>query len=109
MSGSQLQQSACLFCVDFVAEVGCWLPPIRSSREQTAKIGGMDRQTLRNWVIPFNQHGPDGLVNKLAPSSATWVDDCTRECLALIADTSISGFRKAHLARGRARLEEINV
>jgi len=62
----------------------------------------MDRQTLRNWVIPFNQHGPDGLVNKLAPSR-TWVDDCTRECLALIADTSISGFRKAHLARGRAR------
>jgi transposase len=26
-----------------------------SSREQAAKIGGMDRQTLRDWVIRFNE------------------------------------------------------
>ena len=30
-------------------------------REQAARIGGMDRQTLRDWVHRFNQHGPDGL------------------------------------------------
>lgn len=30
-------------------------------REQAAKIGGMDRQTLRDWVHRFNEHGPDGL------------------------------------------------
>jgi hypothetical protein len=27
-------------------------------REETAKIGGMDRQTLRDWVIRFNDQGP---------------------------------------------------
>src|SRR5271163_2185725 len=40
-----------------------------SSREQAAKIGGMDRQTLRDWVIRFNEQGPDGLVNKLSPGA----------------------------------------
>jgi transposase len=30
-----------------------------ASREEAAKIGGMDRQTLRNWVIRFNEQGPD--------------------------------------------------
>jgi Homeodomain-like domain len=32
-----------------------------ASREDAAKIGGMDRQTLRDWVIRFNQQGPGGL------------------------------------------------
>jgi transposase-like protein len=26
-----------------------------ASREEGAKIGGMDRQTLRDWVIQFNE------------------------------------------------------
>ena len=29
-------------------------------REQAARIGGMDRQTLRDWVHRFNKHGPAG-------------------------------------------------
>jgi transposase len=40
-----------------------------SSREEAAEIGGMDRQTLRDWVIRFNEEGPDGLVNKLSPGA----------------------------------------
>jgi transposase len=40
-----------------------------SSREQAAKIGGMDRQTLRDWVIRFNEQGPDGLVNRSSPGA----------------------------------------
>ena len=35
-----------------------------ASREEAAKAGGMERQTLRDWVIRFNEKGPDGLVNK---------------------------------------------
>ncbi len=31
------------------------------SRTEAARIGGMDRQTLRDWVHRFNAHGPDGL------------------------------------------------
>jgi transposase len=40
-----------------------------ASREEAAKIGGMDRQTLRDWVIRFNDQGPDGLINKSAPGA----------------------------------------
>jgi transposase len=32
-----------------------------ASREEAARIGGMDRQTLRDWVHRFNAEGPDGL------------------------------------------------
>ena len=31
------------------------------SRAGAARIGGMDRQTLRDWVHRFNEHGPSGL------------------------------------------------
>ena len=34
-----------------------------ASREDAAKIGGMDRQILRDWVIRFNEQGLDGLIN----------------------------------------------
>src|SRR5260370_35945915 len=32
-------------------------------RETAARIGGMDRQTLRDWAHRFNEYGPDGLIN----------------------------------------------
>src|SRR6201990_497015 len=32
-------------------------------RGAAARIGGMDRQTLRDWVHRFNASGPDGLVD----------------------------------------------
>lgn len=35
-------------------------------RGEAARIGGMDRQTLRDWVHRFNADGPDGLVDRKA-------------------------------------------
>jgi transposase len=32
-------------------------------RGSAAKVGGMDRQTLRDWVHRFNAAGPDGLID----------------------------------------------
>jgi len=40
-----------------------------AARQEAAKIGGMDRQTLRDWVIRFNEQGPDGLINKVSPGA----------------------------------------
>ena len=34
------------------------------SREAAARAAGMDRQTLRDWVIRYNEHGLDGLVDQ---------------------------------------------
>ena len=33
-------------------------------RDMAARIGGMERQTLRDWVRRFNELGPDGLVSR---------------------------------------------
>ncbi len=33
------------------------------NRTESARIGGMDRQTLRDWVHRFNDHGPEGLLD----------------------------------------------
>lgn len=33
------------------------------NRTEAARIGGMDRQTLRDWVHRFNQFGPNGLID----------------------------------------------
>lgn len=32
-----------------------------ANRTDAARVGGMDRQTLRDWVHRFNAEGPDGL------------------------------------------------
>lgn len=37
------------------------------SREEAAMIGGMDRQTLRDWVHRFNELGFDGLIDRKPP------------------------------------------
>ncbi len=40
-----------------------------ASRSEAAKVGGMVRQTLRDWVHRFNADGPDGLINHAAPGA----------------------------------------
>lgn len=34
------------------------------SREDAARSAGMDRQTLRDWVLRYNAHGLDGLCDR---------------------------------------------
>ena len=34
------------------------------SREDAARSAGMDRQTLRDWVLRYNEHGLDGLADR---------------------------------------------
>lgn len=57
-----------------------------ASREDAAKAGGMDRQTLRDWVTRFNAKGPDGLVNIPSPGVPPKLDDRHRAFLARIVD-----------------------
>jgi transposase len=39
-------------------------------RADAARAGGMDRQTLRDWVIRFNERGPQGLLNTPSPGAS---------------------------------------
>ncbi len=36
-------------------------------RSAAAAIGGVQRQTVRDWVAAFNAHGPAGLIEGKAP------------------------------------------
>ena len=57
------------------------------SREQAARIGGMDRQTLRDWVHRFNEAGVEGLGDRTRPGrSCLLAEDLLSELAALIAD-----------------------
>jgi transposase len=57
-----------------------------ASRQDAAKIGGMDRQILRDWVIRFNEQGLDGLVNKTAPGAPGKLTSEHKAFLARLAD-----------------------
>jgi Winged helix-turn helix/DDE superfamily endonuclease len=45
------------------------------SREDAARRAGMDRQTLRDWVIRFNAEGVDGLRDRPQSGRPSWLDD----------------------------------
>jgi len=53
-----------------------------SSRTEAATNAGMDRQTLRDWVIRFNEQGPDGLVNIPSPGAPPKLNDTHKAFLA---------------------------
>jgi transposase len=55
-----------------------------ASRSEAAKIGGMDRQTLR--VIRFNDQGPDGLINIPSSGVPPKLDTTHRAFLARIVE-----------------------
>src|ERR1700747_781219 len=55
-------------------------------RQDAAKIGGMDRQTLRDWVIRFNEQGADGLINIPSPGVPPKLNSRNKAFLARIVD-----------------------
>ena len=56
-------------------------------RSDAAKIGGMDRQTLRDWVHRFNEDGPDGLINRKGPERARRLSEEQMHELAELVET----------------------
>ena len=57
------------------------------SRTEAARLGGMDRQTLRDWVHRFNQHGPDGLKDKWSKGNPPRLSTAQETELAHLVET----------------------
>lgn len=57
------------------------------SRGDAARIGGVGLQTVRDWVLRFNIHGPYGLINAKAPGKPPKLNDARRRELARIIDS----------------------
>ena len=56
-------------------------------RGSAAKIGGMDRQTLRDWVHRFNASGPDGLIDNWTEGPKPRLSEAQLAEFALIVET----------------------
>src|SRR5215211_2879367 len=62
------------------------------SRADAARIGGMDRQTLRDWVHRFNERGPEGLKDSW---SKGYPPRLSAEQLAQLAEVVETGPERA--------------
>jgi Helix-turn-helix domain len=62
-----------------------------ASRAEAAKVGGMDRQTLREWVIQFHEQGPDGLINVRSRPFMAWY--AAGSCGCIRSSASIRFYR----------------
>jgi transposase len=51
------------------------------SRSEAARTGGVTQQMVRDWVIRFNAHGPDGLLDGKAPGKPSILDGEQRRAL----------------------------
>jgi transposase len=56
-------------------------------RSEAAKIGGVSLQIVRDWVLRFNAHGPDGLIDRKAPGQALRLKGEHRAALAAILES----------------------
>ena len=57
------------------------------NRTEAAQIGGMDRQTLRDWVHRFNAHGPDGLLDSWSKGPEPRLSEAQRAEIAQLVET----------------------
>ena len=51
------------------------------TRTEAARIGGVGLQTVRDWVLRFNAHGPDGLLDGKAPGQPSILSEAHRQHL----------------------------
>jgi len=57
-----------------------------ASRTEAALIGGVTLQIVRDWVVKFNAHGPEGLINRKPPGQPSKLTDAHRAALQAIVE-----------------------
>lgn len=57
------------------------------SRQYASAVGGVTVQIVRDWVLRFNERGPDGLINTKAPGGRAKLNDAQRQALAKIVES----------------------
>jgi transposase len=58
-----------------------------ATRTEAAKIGGVTLQIVRDWVVKFNAHGPDGLIDRKPPGQPSRLNDTHGAALAAIVES----------------------
>ena len=60
-------------------------------RSEAAKIGGVTRQIVRDWVLRFNALGPEGLVDRKASGQPSLLNDKQRAALVQLVEEGRKG------------------
>ena len=58
-----------------------------ATRTRAAEIAGVTRQIIRDWVVKFNELGPDGLIDRKQPGQPSRLNNTHREALAAIVES----------------------
>ena len=58
-----------------------------ATRRAAAEIGGVTVQIVRDWIIKFNELGPDGLIDRKAPGQRPRLNDAHRSALAAVIES----------------------
>jgi len=58
-----------------------------ATRTEASRIGGVTLQIIRDWVLKFNAHGPDGLIDRKAPGPKPRLNDEHRGALTAIVES----------------------
>jgi transposase len=53
-----------------------------ATRTEAARIGGVTLQIVRDWVVKFNAHGSEGLIDRKPPGQPSKLTDAHRAALA---------------------------
>lgn len=57
-----------------------------ASRTEAARMGGVTLQIVRDWVVKFNAHGPEGLLDRKATGRSSRLTDAHRAALTARID-----------------------
>ena len=57
------------------------------SRTKAARVGGVGLQTVRDWVMRFNAHGPEALIDGKAPGNVCKLQARHREALLALVES----------------------
>jgi transposase len=57
-----------------------------NSRTAAAAVGGVSLQVVRDWVMRFNTHGPEGLIDRKAPGQPSRLNDTHRAALMAMVE-----------------------
>jgi transposase len=52
-----------------------------ATRTEAARIGGITLQIVRDWVVKFNAHGPESLIDRKPPGQPSRLTDAHRAAL----------------------------
>jgi transposase len=58
-----------------------------ASRTEAARIGGVTLQIVRDWVVKFNAHGPEGLIDRKPPGQPSRLTQEHRAALTAIIES----------------------